>query len=339
MWMYMIDFRELVKAGVHFGHQKSRWSPKMAPYIWGFKNNVHLIDVSKTASQLEKAAHFLQKLAEDDKTILWVGTKRPAQEAIFATACSLKMPYVNNRWIGGTLSNFPQVKKSITKLMHFEDVIARAQNASHYTKKELNTFQKIVDRLEKNVGGIRNLKMPVGALVVVDVHKERSAIREASTMGIPVVALVDTNSDPSLVNYVIPANDDAPRSITLILNYLRDAVAKGIEVAQKKQKEARVKLLEEKKEAQVAKKVLAAKVAKEDLPKVLDQKRVDSDKATTSKAQKDSGVKKESSDAQKRSSKTSTAPKKTIVVKKKVSIPKAKPKVPSKAKAAVSKKK
>jgi len=267
----MIDFRDLVKAGVHFGHQKSRWSPKMAPYIWGFKNNIHLIDVSKTASQLEKASKFLGKLAEDGKSILWVGTKRSAQGIILDVATKLKMPYVNHRWIGGSLSNFPQVKKSITKLLHFEDIIARAKDYSHYTKKELNTYQKVVDRLEKNVGGIRNLKMPIGAVVFVDVRKEQSAVKEAARMGIPVVALVDTNSDPSLVDYVIPANDDAPRSVSIIINYLSDAVAKGCEVAAKKIKEA------------AAAKAAATKVASETKQAKPDTKKLDSKKVVAAK--------------------------------------------------------
>jgi len=232
-----IDFQELVKAGVHFGHQTSRWCPKMAPYIWGYKNNVHLIDVSKTAFQLEKAARFLESVAAEGKSILWVGTKKAAQTIVHNTAKSLSQPYVNHRWIGGTLSNNSQVKKSVTKLLHFEDIIARADKFPHYTKKEFNVFQKMIDRLEKNVGGIRNLHWPVGALVLVDVTKERSALREAAAVGIPVVALVDTNGDPSLVDYVIPANDDAPRAIKVIIDHLVLAVQQGKETARTQGKE------------------------------------------------------------------------------------------------------
>lgn len=222
-----IDFKDLVKAGVHFGHQTSRWCPKMQPYIWGHKNKVHLIDVSKTAHQMEKAAKFLESVAAEGKTILWVGTKKSAQEIIASIANSLNMPFVNHRWIGGTLSNHSQVKKSVTKLLHYEDVIAKAENFPLYTKKEFNVFQKNADRLTKNVGGIRSFHWPVGAIVLVDVTKERSALREAAAMGIPVVALVDTNGDPSLVNYVIPGNDDAPRAIKVVLDYLAQAVQGG----------------------------------------------------------------------------------------------------------------
>lgn len=232
-----VDFAELVKAGVHFGHQTSRWCPKMAPYIWGYKNNVHLIDVSKTAFQLERAAQFLESIAAEGKTILWVGTKKPAQAIVQALATKLGMPFVNHRWVGGTLSNRPQVRKSVTKLLHFEDVLSKADQFPLYTKKEFNTITKAAGRLEKNVGGIKNLHWPLGALVVVDVSKERSAIKEAAATGVPVVAIVDTNGDPSMVNYVIPGNDDAPRAIKVVLDFLADAVEKGKETAKAQGKE------------------------------------------------------------------------------------------------------
>ena len=145
----MVDFKELIKAGVHFGHRRSVWSPRMAPFIWGFKNNVHLIDVSKTAHNLEQAAQFLVSVAADGKSILWVGTKKPAQAIIYAAANRLGMPYVTHRWIGGTLSNHSQVKKSVTKLLHYEDILSKASKYPYYTKKELNTFQKVVDRLKE----------------------------------------------------------------------------------------------------------------------------------------------------------------------------------------------
>lgn len=227
----MIDFRKLISAGSHFGHQVARWCPKMAPYIWGHKNKVHLIDVSKTAFQLEKAAEFLHGVAAEGKQILWVGTKRSAQKAVAEIATDLSMPYVNHRWIGGTLSNYAQVKKSVTKLLHYEDILSRAEKFSFYTKKEFNTFSKVAARLEKSVGGIRNLVWPIGAIVIVDVSKEESALREAVMMGVPVVAIVDTNSDPSYVNFPIPANDDAPASVALILGYVGDFVKTGKEKA------------------------------------------------------------------------------------------------------------
>ncbi len=248
----MIDFKKLVKAGVHFGHQASRWVPKMDPYIWGVKNKVHLIDVSKTAQQLEKASKFLEEIAAQGKQVLWVGTKKPARAIIKEAAVSFDMPYVDYRWIGGTLSNYGQVKKSVTRLLHFEDVIAKAESYPHYTKKELNSIRKNADRLEAVVGGIKTLKWPLGAIVLVDVNKEQSALKEAVSVGLPVIALVDTNADPSLVDYVIPANDDAPRSIGVIIDYLKEAVEKGL------QKKGAQKNAAESKEA-----VAAAKADKE----------------------------------------------------------------------------
>lgn len=236
----MIDFRQLIKAGVHFGHQTSRWCPKMAPYIWGFKNDVHLIDVSKTASQMEKAAKFIESVVAEGKTVLWVGTKKPAQAIVQAAAAACDMPFVNHRWIGGTLSNYSQVKKSLTKMLHYEDVLSKSDKFPHYTKKEFNVFGKIVGRLDKNVGGIRTMRWPIGALVLVDVTKERSALKEAVSMGIPVVALVDTNGDPSLVDYVIPGNDDAPRAIKEVIEYLSQAAQRGKAAAKSAGKEKQV---------------------------------------------------------------------------------------------------
>ncbi len=263
----MIDFKRLVKAGVHFGHQTSRWCPKMAPYIWGFKNKVHLIDISKTARQLERSAKFLESVAAENKTVLWIGTKKAAQKIIRDTATNLDMPYVSHRWIGGTLSNNSQVKKSLTKLLHYEDVLAKSEKVSYYTKKELNVFQKIVNRLERSIGGIRNLSWPIGAVVVVDVNKEQSAIREAAIMGIPIVAIVDTNADPSMIDYVIPANDDSPQSIDLIMDHLFKAVQTGKEAAtaklvkEKQDKAAKPKKEEEPKEAAKASQTKEKKVA------------------------------------------------------------------------------
>jgi small subunit ribosomal protein S2 len=222
----MIDLKSLIKAGVPFGHQTWRWCPKMEPYIWGQKNSIHLIDVSATARQLEKATKFLEEVASQGKPILLVGTKKAAQNAIDAAAQKLQISAVTNRWIGGTLTNFPQVKKAVTKLLHYEDILAKS-DAYSYTKKERAGFQKLIDRLVKNVGGIRKLTWPVGALVVIDVRKEHVAVKEAYAAGIPVVALVDTNCDPSFVDYVIPGNDDLPRSIEVILNYLAEGIARG----------------------------------------------------------------------------------------------------------------
>ncbi len=259
---FMIDFRKLIEAGVHFGHQSSRWCPRMAPYIWGQKGGVHLIDVSKTAVQLEKAAQFLEKVAGEGKAVLWVGTKKPAQAVMHQAATQARGSFVTHRWIGGTLTNYSQVKKSITKYLHLIDVIKKSSESSHYTKKELNSFQKRVDRLEKNIGGILHLKWPVGAVVVVDVKKEHSVVKEAQVVGVPVIALVDTNSDPSGVSFVIPGNDDAPKAIACVVEYLAAAAQRGSDVSEQKRKEEQEReraLFGEKKKEALAKTAAASK--------------------------------------------------------------------------------
>lgn len=232
----MIDLKKLLDNGVHFGHQTSRWCPRMRPYIWGSKSGIHLIDVSKTAVQLEKAAKFLESVIAEGKTILWVGTKKSAQATIERIGKELNLPYVMHRWVGGTFSNYRQVRKSVAKLLHYEDIIAKADQFP-YSKKELGLIQKKIDRLNKNVGGIRHLTWPAGAVIIVDVKKEHVCLKEAETSQIPVVALVDTNSDPSSVDYVIPGNDDVPRSVNVLMQYLADAVKTAQEIYASKPKE------------------------------------------------------------------------------------------------------
>jgi len=224
----MIEFRDLIQAGLHFGHQKSRWCPKMAPYIWGHRNGIHLIDVSKIAFNLEKSAKFLESVAAKGETILWVGTKKSAKSMIESIGQNLNMPYVSHRWVGGTITNFYQVKKAVTKYLHLLDVIKKS-NDTMYTKKELGVFQKSAEKLGRTVGGLIDLKMPVGAIVLIDVRKEATALEEAISAGVPVVALVDSNVDPSGVNYVIPGNDDSPKAIKLVLDYLAAGTARGLD--------------------------------------------------------------------------------------------------------------
>lgn len=228
-----IDFKKLIEAGVPFGHPTSSWNPKMAPYIWGRKNKVYLVNVLETARLMEKAAAFLTSVAAENKSILWVGTKKAARTIISETAKEIGCPYVSHRWIGGSLTNYIQIRKPIVKLLHFKDILAKTDHA-HYTKKELSRLQKESDRLVNNFGGLINFKWPLGAIVIVDVRKEQAALREAAALGIPVVALVDTNSDPELVHYVIPGNDDGRDSIKIIVNYLAEAVKKGKELLKEK---------------------------------------------------------------------------------------------------------
>ncbi|MFC1894546.1 30S ribosomal protein S2 [Candidatus Dependentiae bacterium] len=256
----MVDLKDLLKAGVHFGHKSSRWSPKMRPFIWGSKNKVHLIDIAKTAFLLERAGKFLKNLISNGKSILWIGTKKPAQEKIKNIALSLKMPFVINRWIGGTLTNFNQVKKAITHLLYLRDIIKKP--SVHYKKKELSMLQKEVYRLEKNIGGIIDLEYPPGAIVLVDAKKERSAIKEAINANIPIIAQVDTNTDPSGINLIVPANDDSPRSISFIMDYLCKCAQDGKQIYnERKKEELEAKQIAKKEKAKT--KVMAKPIKKE----------------------------------------------------------------------------
>jgi len=222
----MIDIKELLKAGVHFGHQTSKWCPSMAPFIWGAKNKIHLIDIAKTAFLLNRATSYLEEVSAEGKDILWIGTKKSARNIIERTAKSLNMPFVIHRWIGGTLSNYSEIKKAMTRLLHLRDVLDRA-SARSLGKKEISSLQKEVARLERNIGGILNLKYPPAAVVIVDAKKEHAAVKESLGLKIPIICMVDTNTNPTNINFVIPANDDAPRSIECIINHLSNAVANG----------------------------------------------------------------------------------------------------------------
>ncbi len=272
-----IDLKQMLEAGVHFGHKTSRWSPKMKPFIWGAKNHVHLIDVSKTALLLERAGKFLKEVASNGGKFLFVGTKKAAQGLIQQSATSVHMPYVIHRWVGGTLSNYDQVKKAVTRLLHMRDIVKKS--TTHYKKKEISMIQKEIARLEKNVGGIIDLDYPPAALIVVDAKKECSAIKEAERLNIPVIALVDTNTDPDGVAFVIPSNDDSPKAISFVIDYLESSIKEGVklheatkakavlarkEAADAKNKEAKeIKEAKESSEKQEAiKKAAAPKVAK-----------------------------------------------------------------------------
>jgi small subunit ribosomal protein S2 len=222
----MIDLKKLIDAGVHFGHKTSRWSPKMASYIWGARNGIHLIDVSKTAFLLKKAGETLYELAKNGGQILLVGTKKSAKDIIKKTGLNLKVPYVVERWIGGTLTNNEQVKKAVTRLLHLRDVMGKSDLL--LGKKELSMLTKEVARLERNVGGVIDLHYPPAALVIIDAKRENSAIREASYIGVPIVGLVDSNTNPEGVTCIIPGNDDSPRSVECIVEYLAEKIAAGI---------------------------------------------------------------------------------------------------------------
>src|SRR3990167_3842619 len=233
-----MNYRTLIEAGVHFGHQKTRWCPLMKPYIWGLKSGIHLIDVSKTLQALEEAGKFLEQIAAEGKQVLFVGTKPAAQKIIEEAAIRAKAPFISYRWVGGLLTNHSQVKKSLVKMLNYEEVLEKAEDF-RYTKKELNSFKKIAEKLNKSLKGIRDLSWPVGAVVLVDAKKENTALKEAIQSEVPVVALVDTNTDPSGVDFVIPGNDDSPKSISLIVDYLATFVERGKAASVAKAKKAK----------------------------------------------------------------------------------------------------
>ncbi|MGM9934286.1 30S ribosomal protein S2 [uncultured Clostridium sp.] len=225
--MSVISMKQLLEAGVHFGHQTRRWNPKMAPYIFTERNGIYIIDLQKTVKKAEEAYNFIKEVAAEGKDILFVGTKKQAQEAIEEEAIRSNMHFVNNRWLGGMLTNFTTIKSRIKKL---EDIEKMQEDGTFEVlpKKEVIKLKGELEKLQKNLGGIRNLDASnVGAMFIVDPRKEKNAILEAKILGIPVVAIVDTNCDPEEVDYVIPGNDDAIRAVKLITAKMADAIIEG----------------------------------------------------------------------------------------------------------------
>ncbi|MCH3963996.1 MAG: 30S ribosomal protein S2 [Clostridium sp.] len=225
--MSIISMKQLLEAGVHFGHQTRRWNPKMAPYIFTERNGIYIIDLQKTVKKVEKAYEFVREVALSGKDVLFVGTKKQAQEAIEQEATRCDMFYVNNRWLGGMLTNFQTIKTRIQKLEGLQKM-EEDGTFEVLPKKEVIKLKGEQQKLEKNLGGIKAMDANnIGAIFVVDPRKERNAISEAKILGIPVVAIVDTNCDPDEVDYVIPGNDDAIRAVKLITSKMADAVVEG----------------------------------------------------------------------------------------------------------------
>ncbi|WP_163192639.1 30S ribosomal protein S2 [Clostridium thermarum] len=225
--MSVISMKQLLEAGVHFGHQTRRWNPKMAPYIFTERNGIYIIDLQKTVKKIEEAYEFVKSVSAEGKDILFVGTKKQAQEAIEEEAVRCGMHYVKNRWLGGMLTNFKTIKTRISKL---EELRKMEEDGTFEVlpKKEVIKLKHEEKELEKNLGGIQKMSdSNIGALFVVDPRKERNAISEAKILGIPVVAIVDTNCDPDEVDYVIPGNDDAIRAVKLITAKIADAIIEG----------------------------------------------------------------------------------------------------------------
>ena len=224
--MAVISMKQLLEAGVHFGHQTRRWNPKMAQYIFTERNGIYIIDLQKTVRKIDEAYMFIRDVAMEGKSVLFVGTKKQAQESIESEAKRCGMFYVNNRWLGGTLTNFRTIQTRIKKLNDI-DKMERDGQFEVLPKKEVIKLCAEREKLLKNLGGIREMKKLPGAMFVVDPRKERIAVQEARILGIPIVAIVDTNCDPDEIDYVIPGNDDAIRAVKLIAGKLADAVLEG----------------------------------------------------------------------------------------------------------------
>ncbi len=228
-----VDIKKLLEAGVHFGHKTSRWHPKMAPYIHSKRQDSHIIDLVKTVDGLEKALPFLTSVAEAGKPVLFVATKKQTKDAVRQVAIELGQPYMINRWLGGTLTNTGTISKQIKKLKELERNMNSGAYEKKYNKLELQRFQEEMDDLDNKYGGIKDMTGNPGALVIFDVIGDANAIKEAKTLGIPVVALADTNVDPTPVDYVIPGNDDAIKGVSLILEYIAAAITEGKGVSKK----------------------------------------------------------------------------------------------------------
>ena len=224
--MSVISMKQLLEAGVHFGHQTRRWNPKMAPYIFTERNGIYIIDLQKTVRKIDEAYMFMRNLAMEGKSVLFVGTKKQAQESIESEAKRCNMFYVNNRWLGGMLTNFRTIRTRIARLNEI-DAMEQRGDFDVLPKKEVIKLCAEREKLLKNLGGIREMKKLPGALFIVDPRKERIAVQEARILGIPIVAIVDTNCDPDEIDYVIPGNDDAIRAIRLISSVMANAIQEG----------------------------------------------------------------------------------------------------------------
>ncbi|MEW6117147.1 MAG: 30S ribosomal protein S2 [Nitrospirota bacterium] len=249
--MSVVTMKELLEAGVHFGHQVKRWNPKMKKFIFGERNGIHIVDLQKTLKGLVEAYNFIKEVSATGAPVLFVGTKKQAQDAIADEAKRAGAFYVNNRWLGGMLTNFATVKKSIERLKKIE---AMKEDGTYdvLKKKEVGMLEKERMNLEKNLSGIKDMPGLPGALFIVDPRKERIAVAEARRLSIPIVAVVDTNCDPDEVDYVIPGNDDAIRAIKLISSKMAEAIIESKNVLAKAQEEAAAKEAMEEKAAQDA---------------------------------------------------------------------------------------
>ena len=223
-----VDIKALFESGVHFGHKTSRWHPKMAPYIHSKRQDSHIINLEKTVEGLEAALPYITKVIESGKQVLFVGTKKHTKDIVKATAESIGQPYVTERWLGGILTNITTVGQQVKKLKDLEKKMASGDLEKRYNKLEVQRFQEEIDVLNAKYSGIKDMNGQPGIVFVIDVIGDANAIKEARTLGVPVVAVVDTNADPTLVDYVIPGNDDAIKGVQLLLDYVAAAVREGL---------------------------------------------------------------------------------------------------------------
>ena len=236
--MAEVSMKQLLEAGVHFGHQTSRWNPKMKPFIFGARNGIYIIDLQQTVKLARDAFDFVRDLVAGGGTVIFVGTKKQAQDAIREEAERCGALWVNNRWLGGMLTNFQTIRQSIDRLKKVEEILEDPAMADALTKKEMLGIRRERDKLMASLGGIKNMKRLPDAMFVIDPKKEDIAVREANRLGIPVVAIVDTNCDPDLIDYKIPGNDDAIRAIRLFTAAVADAVLEGRSVAEERDRAA-----------------------------------------------------------------------------------------------------
>ncbi|MDR2232662.1 MAG: 30S ribosomal protein S2 [Tannerella sp.] len=229
--MSRVSFEQLLEAGVHFGHLKRKWNPAMAPYIFMERNGIHIIDLHKTVAKLDEASEALKNLARSGRKLLFVATKKQAKQIVADHATSVNMPYVVERWPGGMLTNFPTIRKAVKKMSTI-DKMSKDGTFDNLSKREKLQITRQRAKLEKTLGSIADLNRLPAALFVIDVMKEHIAVKEANRLGIPVFAMVDTNSDPSLIDFVIPSNDDATKSIELVLSIVCQAIGEGMQEAQ-----------------------------------------------------------------------------------------------------------
>jgi len=222
----IISMKQLLEAGVHFGHQTRRWNPKMAPYIFTDRNGIYIIDLQKTVKKTEEAYNFIKQVAVDGGTLLFVGTKKQAQDAVREEADRCGMFYVNQRWLGGMLTNFQTIRRRIDRLQELEQMESEGA-VNVLPKKEVAGLMREKEKLQKSVGGIKGMKKPPAAIFVIDPRKERIAVAEARKLKIPIVAVVDTNCDPDEIDYIIPGNDDAIRAVRLMTSKMADAILEG----------------------------------------------------------------------------------------------------------------